>query len=57
VKQAEALAGLKLKTSRRGSYAAPGVKDYTGMLAPFAPPDPSLRANGSGGCPPDDRLR
>src|SRR5882672_4287044 len=37
VKQAEALAGLKLTTSRRGSYASPGVKKYDGMLAPFAP--------------------
>ena len=37
VKQAEALAGLKLTTSRRGSYASPGVKKYEGMLALFAP--------------------
>src|SRR3954467_3889191 len=37
VKQAEALAGLKLTTSRRGSYASPGVKKYEGMLGPFAP--------------------
>src|SRR3954447_14651140 len=37
VKQAEALAGLKLTTSRRGSYASPGVKKYDGILAPFAP--------------------
>ena len=37
VKQAEALVGLKLTTSRRGSYALPGAKDYTGLLAPFAP--------------------
>jgi len=37
VKQAEALAGLKLTTSRRGSYASPGVKKYDGMLAAFAP--------------------
>ena len=37
LKQAEALAGLKLRTSRRGSYASPGVKDYTGLLQPFAP--------------------
>ena len=41
VKQAEALVGLKLKTSRRGSYALPGAKDYTGLLAPFAPKDRS----------------
>src|ERR1700712_5213780 len=37
VKQAEALVGLKLSTSRRGSYALPGAKEYTGLLAPFAP--------------------
>src|SRR6201747_1801925 len=34
VKQAEALVGLKLTTSRRGSYALPSPKDYTGLLAP-----------------------
>jgi Hydantoin racemase len=39
VKQAEALAGLRLKTSRRGAYALPAAKDYTGLLAPFAPKD------------------
>ena len=37
VKQAEALVGLKLTTSRRGSYARPAVKEYAGMLASFAP--------------------
>ena len=37
VKQAEALAGLKFTTSRRGSYAAPAAKNYAGMLKPFAP--------------------
>ena len=37
VKQAEALAGLKLTTSRRGSYAAPAPKVYSGLLKPFAP--------------------
>jgi allantoin racemase len=37
VKQAEALVGLKLTTSRRGCYALPAAKDYAGMLAPFAP--------------------
>src|SRR5712672_54584 len=37
VKQAEALAGLKLTTSRRGSYAFPAAKRYAGMLEPFAP--------------------
>ena len=38
VKQAEALVGLKLTTSRRGSYAFPAAKSYAGMLEPFAPP-------------------
>jgi allantoin racemase len=37
VKQAEALVGLKLTTSRRGSYAVPAAKNYSGILAPFAP--------------------
>jgi allantoin racemase len=37
VKQAEALAALKLTTSRRGAYAAPGAKAYAGILKPFAP--------------------
>ena len=37
VKQAEALAALGLKTSKRGSYAAPLAKSYTGALAGFAP--------------------
>jgi allantoin racemase len=37
VKQAEALAALKLTTSRRGSYAFPARKNYSGLLAPFAP--------------------
>ncbi len=37
VKQAEALVGLKLTTSRRGAYALPAAKSYSGMLAPFAP--------------------
>jgi allantoin racemase len=37
VKQAEALVGLKLTTSRRGSYAYPAAKSYAGMLEPFAP--------------------
>jgi allantoin racemase len=37
VKQAEALVGLKLTTSRRGAYAHPAAKSYSGMLAPFAP--------------------
>ncbi|MCA6108905.1 aspartate/glutamate racemase family protein [Bradyrhizobium cenepequi] len=38
VKQAEALVGLKLTTSRRGAYAFPGAKNYTGLLEKFAPP-------------------
>jgi allantoin racemase len=37
VKQAEALAALKLATSRRGAYASPGAKAYSGILKPFAP--------------------
>jgi allantoin racemase len=37
VKQAEALAGLRLTTSRRGSYAAPSAKAYSGLLEKFAP--------------------
>jgi len=37
VKQAEALIGLKLTTSRRGSYASPAAKSYVGMFEPFAP--------------------
>lgn len=37
VKQAEALVGLGLFTSRRGPYAQPGAKPYKGMLANFAP--------------------
>ena len=37
VKQAEALASLKLTTSRRGAYAFPEAKAYSGMLEPFAP--------------------
>ncbi|MBR0692047.1 aspartate/glutamate racemase family protein [Bradyrhizobium lablabi] len=38
VKQAEALAGLKLTTSRRGAYASPAAKSYAGLLEKFAPP-------------------
>ena len=38
VKQAEALVGLKLTTSRRGAYALPGAKSYIGILKEFAPP-------------------
>jgi allantoin racemase len=37
VKQAEALTALKLTTSRRGAYAFPTEKNYSGLLAPFAP--------------------
>ncbi|MGY4316626.1 Asp/Glu/hydantoin racemase [Bradyrhizobium sp. JR3.5] len=37
VKQAEALAGLKLTTSRRGAYASPVAKRYSGLLEGFAP--------------------
>jgi allantoin racemase len=37
VKQAEALVALGLSTSKRGSYAAPVAKCYTGALSEFAP--------------------
>ncbi len=37
VKQAEALVALKLTTSRRGAYAPPGAKTYSGILEKFAP--------------------
>jgi len=37
VKQAEALVALGLSTSKRGTYASPVVKAYTGALAEFAP--------------------
>src|ERR1700682_248630 len=45
VKQAEALVGLKLTTSRRGAYAFPAAKSYAGMLEAFAPrTEPDRRA-------------
>lgn len=34
---AEGLSALGLKTSRRGGYAHPLAKQYTGLLAPFSP--------------------
>ena len=37
VKLAEGLVGLGLKTSKLGDYAAPLVKPYTGLAAPFSP--------------------
>ena len=37
VKQAEALVGLGLSTSKRGTYAPPVSKTYTGALSEFAP--------------------
>lgn len=37
VKQAEALLALGLSTSKRGAYAPPVSKPYSGMFAPFAP--------------------
>lgn len=37
VTQAEALAQLGLKTSKRGGYANPGAKTYTGSFAAFSP--------------------
>ncbi len=37
VASAEALVRIGLVTSKRGDYAAPLAKPYTGLLAPFAP--------------------
>lgn len=37
VKQAEALIALGLSTSKRGTYAAPIAKSYSGLMAGFAP--------------------
>ena len=37
VKQAEALVGLGLTTSKRGTYAKPIAKPYLGAMAEFAP--------------------
>ena len=37
VKQAEALVALGLATSKRGAYARPLAKAYTGMMEFFAP--------------------
>ena len=37
VKQAEALIGLGLRTSKRGAYATPLIKSYAGALSGFAP--------------------
>ena len=37
VKQAEALVALGLSTSKRGAYASPVPKRYTGALSDFAP--------------------
>lgn len=37
VKQAEALVALGLSTSKRGAYASPVAKPYSGALAGFAP--------------------
>jgi allantoin racemase len=37
VRQAEALVGLGLTTSKRGAYARPLSKTYLGLLEPFAP--------------------
>jgi allantoin racemase len=39
VKLAEALVSLGLKTSKRGGYARPRAKAFTGMFAPFSPVD------------------
>ncbi|MFT4183092.1 MAG: aspartate/glutamate racemase family protein [Rhizobium sp.] len=37
VKQAEALVSLGLSTSKRGSYAAPLAKSFTGAMSAFSP--------------------
>ena len=37
VKQAESLVALGLATSKRGTYALPIAKTYTGMMASFEP--------------------
>jgi allantoin racemase len=37
VKLAEGLVGLGLKTSKRGGYARPRAKTYSGIMAPFSP--------------------
>jgi allantoin racemase len=37
VKQAEALVAQQLRTSKRGSYATPLAKPYSGMMDVFAP--------------------
>lgn len=37
VKQAEALVGLGLTTSKRGAYASPVAKSYVGAMSDFAP--------------------
>ena len=37
VKLAEGLVSLGLKTSKRGGYAAPRAKAFTGVFAPFSP--------------------
>ena len=37
VKLAEALVGLRIRTSKRGDYAWPPVKSYLGVMAEFAP--------------------
>jgi allantoin racemase len=45
VKQAEALVALGLSTSKRGAYATPPAKSYSGLLQAFAPvaTEPSFR--------------
>jgi len=60
VKQAEALAGLKLRTSRRGAYAFPSRRPMPGCWKNLRRHhrtglNSSLRANGSRECAPDDR--
>jgi allantoin racemase len=37
VKLAEALAVLRIRTSKQGDYALPSIKPYAGVMAQFAP--------------------
>jgi allantoin racemase len=47
VKLAESLVGLGLRTSKRGGYAMPRPKAYTGVFAPFAPGHPEAEPIGN----------
>ena len=37
VRLAESLVGLGLRTSKRGGYATPRAKPFTGIFAPYSP--------------------